>query len=251
LYGCIRLRQCGLSTRHLLLCVAAIVLLLPFRFYASYIVAAAVLLTLFLPSLVHLKSAMAGLSVVAILVPLLIGTGLYAQNSAREEKLDLERAQRFRVNVASGGDRYGGNSGVRTADIRTPAGLVEGMAVGAAHLLLAPFPWQLGGGSLRMLMTLPELVFWWWLFGAGVVPGFRYLVRRRFMDISAMLVLVFGLGMLYSLMFGNVGLAFRDRAQLLPWLLIFAAVGLEQRLLRQLVIEQARRRPFVLAEAPP
>jgi hypothetical protein len=34
-------------------------------------------------------------------------------------------------------------------------------------------------------------------------------------------------------MFGNVGLIFRQRAQLLPWLLIIAVVGLEQRAMRK------------------
>jgi hypothetical protein len=34
-------------------------------------------------------------------------------------------------------------------------------------------------------------------------------------------------------MFGNVGLIFRQRAQLLPWLLIIAVVGLERRALRK------------------
>jgi hypothetical protein len=31
------------------------------------------------------------------------------------------------------------------------------------------------------------------------------------------------------MMFGNIGLIYRQRAQLLPWLLILAAVGLERR----------------------
>ena len=99
--------------------------------------------------------------------------------------------------------------------------------------MLAPFPWQLGGASLRMLLTLPEMLVWWWLFFWGIVPGFWLAVRRRFGEIQPLLIFIFGLGLLYSLLFGNVGLIVRQRGQLLPWLLIFAMVGLEQAMLRR------------------
>ena len=48
-------------------------------------------------------------------------------------------------------------------------------------------------------------------------------------------------------MFGNVGLIVRQRAQLLPWLLIFAMAGLEQRALwrRDKRTAAAREMPFV------
>ena len=43
-----------------------------------------------------------------------------------------------------------------------------------------------------------------------------------------------------SMMFGNVGLIFRQRAQLLPWLLIIAVVGLEQRALQKWIKRRAQ-----------
>jgi hypothetical protein len=135
--------------------------------------------------------------------------------------------------------------------VGTPGGLVIGTAIGAAHLLLAPFPWELGGASLRMALTLPELLFWWWLVFVGVIPGLRYAIRHRLSDVSAMLLLILGFGLLYSMMFGNVGIIFRQRAQLLPWLLIFAAVGLEQRaLLRRQALGRRPIGTYTLAEAP-
>jgi hypothetical protein len=248
LYSCIRLRQIGFTPRHLALCGAAIVLLLAFRFYASYIVGAAVLLTLFLPAAAQWRSAVAAATLAAVLVPLVVGTGLLARHETLRERFDLDRVQRFRQDVSSGGERWGANSGIRTEDVRTSAGLVKGMTVGAAHLLLAPFPWQLGGGSLRMLLTLPELLVWWGLFFIGVLPGLWYCIRYRLKDVSTLLLLLLGFGLLYSLMFGNIGLAFRQRAQLLPWLLIFAAVGLEQRMLRRLAYRRQPASPFALAE---
>jgi hypothetical protein len=225
LYGCVRLRQHGISARHLALCAATIVLLLPFRFYAAYIVGAATLLALLAPTLFQRRNRAASLVLAALLLPIVGATVVMAQREAKFQRLDLNRIQSFRLNVSTADQR----SGVRTEDIRTPSGFVVGMTIGAAHLLLAPFPWQLGGGSLRMLLTAPEILFWWWLFFAGVLPGLRHAVRHRLMDIAPLLVLLLGFGLLYALMFGNVGLIFRQRAQLLPWLLIFAAVGLERR----------------------
>ncbi len=50
------------------------------------------------------------------------------------------------------------------SDLNSPVQLGLALMYGGAHLLLAPFPWQLGGASLRMILTLPELLFWWYLF---------------------------------------------------------------------------------------
>jgi hypothetical protein len=155
--------------------------------------------------------------------------------------------QNFRRDVAKGA---GGGSGVETGyDIRTPSGLILGTAVGAAHLALAPFPWQLGRASLRMLLTLPELLIWWYLFFAGLLPGLWVAVRQRFSEVQPLLFFIAGLGLLYSMMFGNVGLIFRQRAQLLPWLLIFAVVGLEHRLRQKLVRQHTGNELPVWAEA--
>lgn len=250
LYGCIRLQRSGPSLRHLALCAGTIMLLLAFRFYAAFVVAGAVLLALLLRALVQGRTAVATVGLVALMVPMVVSTGVFSRHAAELEKYDLKRVQKFRQDVSSGGSKWGGRSGVRTVDIRTPAGFVQGVAVGAAHLLLAPFPWEMGGASIRMLLTLPELLVWWWLFFIGVVPGLRTSLRHRLLDISPMLLLMVGLGLVYSLMFGNVGLVFRQRAQLLPWLLIFAAVGLEQRRLRRAAARELPMGRQALAAAP-
>lgn len=240
LYGCVRLRQQGFSPRHLALCAATIALLLPFRFYAAYIVAGAVLLSLMAPALFQRRSAAASLGLVVVLLPLVLATGSIASHEARLERFNLEKVESFRRNVASGGERWGGRSGVRTEDVRTTSGLIRGTAIGAAHLLLAPFPWQLPGASARMLLALPELLVWWWLFFAGVIPGLTYAIRHRLADVSVLLLFVLGFGLLYSMLFGNIGLAVRQRAQLLPWLLVFAAIGLEHRAGRRRAAHQLR-----------
>jgi hypothetical protein len=251
LYGCVQLRKQGPSIRYLGLCAATIVLLLPFRFYATVIVAGAVLLSLFLPGLARLKTGLTALCLSAILVPGILVAGTLAKHEAQFAQFDMDKVESFRHSVATG---HSSRSGVVTDyDMKTPVGFGLATGIGFAHLMLAPFPWQLGGASTRMMLTLPELLFWWWLFFAGVAPGVVYCLRNRLPDVAAMLLLICGFGLLYSMLFGNVGLIFRQRAQLLPWLFIFAAVGLEQRHMRSLAMHQVRRlrltyQPYVRAQ---
>ena len=87
---------------------------------------------------------------------------------------------------------------------------------------------------------MPEVVLWWFLIYYAIIPGVLHAVRNRFLDVQPLVVFIVGLGLIYSLTFGNVGLAYRQRAQLLPWLLVFAAVGAEQQLLRRQRAERAR-----------
>lgn len=226
LYGCVQLKRSGFTLRYVVLCGAAIVLLLPFRFYAAYLAVAAATLALILPQIGKQKSSMvAGLAIAALIIPLAISSGVLARNEAQFERFDIGYIRSFQRGVSTGQ----GSGVVVGYDLSTPTGLLMNTAVGAAYLLLAPFPWELGGASLRMLLTLPEMLVWWWLFFRGVVPGLWLALRRRFGEIQPLLIFIAGLGLLYSLMFGNVGLVVRQRAQLLPWLLIFAMVGLEWR----------------------
>jgi hypothetical protein len=240
LYGCIRLQQVGLSVRTVCVCGTAIILLAPFRLYAAYIVGIATVVALCMQALGRGRAIPAAMGLAAILIAALLSTGALRSHQELIGQLDLNRVQVFRRNVSMGGAEAGAGSGVQTADVRTPAGLAIGTAVGAAHLLLAPFPWQFGGGSLRVILTLPEILYWWWLFFAGVLPGLRYAVQHRFSEVSVLLLLLFGFGLFYSMFFGNVGLVFRQRAHLLPWLLTFAAVGLENRALRRITTHEDR-----------
>jgi hypothetical protein len=243
MYCCVRLKS-GFSVRHIVICAASIVLVIPFRFYAAYIAGAAVVLALIMPQFGKRKmGVIQGLGVAACLA--IIGfSGVFAQSENQVERMDLEKVQKFREDIS-----VGSGSGVKsTYDMKTPAGLGLATLEGGTYLLLAPFPWQLGGGSIRMALTVPELIVWWWLFFVGVVPGMWFAIRNRFGDVQPLLFFLFGLGILYSMMFGNVGLAYRQRAQLLPWLLIFAMVGLEQRALKKAQRRESKQKEISAAE---
>lgn len=243
IYACVHLKLTGFTVRYVVLAASSILLLYPFRFYAAFIAAIAAGVSLMMPQLGKWGSSVkGGLAIAILVIPLAASSGMLASSQARIESFDAERIQKFRKDVA----RNQGSGVVTQFDMRTNTGFVMGTLVGAVHLLLAPFPWQLGGGSVRMIMTLPELLVWWWLFFAGLIPGLWQAIKTKFSEISPMLVFIIGLGLLYSMMFGNVGLVFRQRAQLLPWLLIFAVYGLEMKELKKVL---HRRQQMVASPA--
>ena len=169
--------------------------------------------------------------VVAAVVPLLAATVLLLQRELAARNFDLAYVKTLKHGLAT----TARTGIVLEHDLGTAGGLGISTLIGAAHLLLAPFPWQWGSASPRMMLTLPEVLVWWVLFFGAVVPGTRYAVRERLGAIFPLLILLLGLGVFYSVTFGNVGLAYRQRAQLLPALLIFAMVGYERRALRRRV----------------
>jgi len=224
LYSCLRLRINGFSIKYILLSVASIFVLYPFRFYASLVAAIAVFVTILLPEIgKRAKSTwISGLILVGLMAPLAISTGMLARTESQIEEYDLKRVQQFRSDISAGQ----GSGVVSDYNLTTTSGFTLATIIGAVHLLLAPFPWQLGG-SLRMIFTFPEMIFWWWLFIFGLIPGLKYVFKYRLFDVFPLLIFTLSLGFLYSITFGNIGLVYRQRAQILPWLIIFAIVGLE------------------------
>jgi hypothetical protein len=226
LYCCLMLRKSGFSLRYILLAGVAVAALFPFRFYAAYIGMAAIAVVIVMPDpTLRYRSSRSVVGRLVFFVTLGIIAFVLANGEARVERFDLDFVQQFRHDIAEGS-----GSGVQLdIDMRTTSGFSIGTLVGAAHLLLAPFPWQLGAGSFRMLLTTPELLYWWWIFFLGAITGTRFIWRNKLIEMAPVMVFVLGLGLVYSMTFGNVGLVFRQRAQLLPWLFMFVAVGLEQR----------------------
>jgi len=241
LYGCVNLKRSGFSARHVVLCAVTTVLVIPFRFYVAYVTAGAILFSLLLPHLTRRKMSIgSALVVVLVFIPLLLLSGVLIRHESQFDRFDAKYISTYRHGLT-----VGAGSGVETDyDLRTNQGMAMATLTGGAYLLLAPFPWDLGG-SARKMLTTPELFVWWWLVVVGLIPGLWYTIRKRFSDVQPLLFFVLGLGLLYSVTFGNVGLAYRQRAQLLPWMVIIAMVGLERRALRR----QARQLWLVSAIA--
>lgn len=228
IYACISLFQGRSALLNVIIITLSILLLVPFRFYAAYLAGITVALSFCIRALGAGRQfslfPVIGSCVITALAGVL-ALNLLVRERDREimQQYDLQGIERFRDGVIST-SKSGVNVGY---GLRTVEGFTGSLIVGGLHLLLAPFPWQLATGSLRMLLVTPEVVLWWWLLFTGVIPGLRHLLRTRFRDILPLLIAVVGLGSLYALMFSNIGLVYRQRAQLLPWLLIFAVVGQE------------------------
>jgi hypothetical protein len=108
-------------------------------------------------------------------------------------------------------------------DVSTPEGALGAIPQGLTYLLLAPFPWQLT--SLRQMITLPEMMVWWSSLPL-LVLGLWFAIKHRLREVAPILIFTTLLTLTYSILMGNVGTAYRQRAQLLIFYFIFVAIGL-------------------------
>src|SRR6266404_3258773 len=122
-------------------------------------------------------------------------------------------------------------------DVSSPEGALSALPLGLSYLLLAPFPWQLA--SLRQVITLPEMLVWWASLPLLVV-GLIFTIKYRLREVAPILIFTILLTLTYSILQGNVGTAYRQRAQLLIFYFVFVAVGFV--LSREKREERVRRR---------
>jgi hypothetical protein len=150
---------------------------------------------------------------------------IYADQSAganrRLRTFDLEQIHTIRY-----WNTVGASSQFEQADISTPGKAILFLPKGLAYFLLAPFPWVLG--SIRQVLAAPETLFFYWLI-PWMIRGIRHLIRHHLGSSLMVLLISAGLTLGYALGEGNAGTAYRHRAQILCFFLIFAAVGLDQK----------------------
>jgi 4-amino-4-deoxy-L-arabinose transferase-like glycosyltransferase len=130
---------------------------------------------------------------------------------------NMQQLQRSRNDLARSESGFG-----RDVDVSSTSGALSTIPMGVLYLLFAPFPWQIT--SLRQSITLPEMIVWWASFPL-LVLGLWFAVRYRLRMISPILIFTVMLTLAYSVFQGNVGTAYRQRAQLLVFYFIFVAVG--------------------------
>lgn len=138
-----------------------------------------------------------------------------------KETLNLEKMQNIRGGMSKGRKAASYYSAV---DISTPGGAVAFLPIGMAYFLFSPFPWAIDPTRIRQLLSIPELLIWYALI-PSLLRGLRYGARRNFYYSSILYALILPMILAYSLAEGNVGTAFRHRAQVMVFLLIFAAAG--------------------------
>jgi hypothetical protein len=137
------------------------------------------------------------------------------------DEASFESLDEVRRKLAFGGSAYRSD-----ADLSTPRSALRFLPVGLAYFLLAPAPWQLW--NARQLLTLPEMLAWYALLPL-VVRGISHALRRRFVEVLPLAAFVALATLSYALVEGNLGTAYRHRAQVLVLYLLFAAVGIAAR----------------------
>jgi len=156
------------------------------------------------------------------------------------EESSLESLDQLRHQLAIGGSAYHG-----AVDVSGPGGALRFLPIGLVYFLLAPAPWQLF--NARQLLTLPEMLVWYALL-PQVVMGFAIAMRRRFSAALPIATFALFVTLSYALVEGNLGTAYRHRAQVLVLFLIFGAVGLARR--REARLAGKAMDPSLVAGAP-
>lgn len=130
---------------------------------------------------------------------------------------DLRVVEQSRVDQSRAGSGFG-----QDIDVSTPEGAIRAVPLGITYLLFAPFPWEVQ--SLRQSITLPEMIVWWMCFPL-LILGLWFTIKYRLRQAFVILIFTTMLTLAYSVFQGNVGTAYRQRAQLLVFYFIFVAVG--------------------------
>jgi hypothetical protein len=229
-----------LNTKYFVVLVCSLFALLSLRFYVFYMMVAAIGGAF----VIGMRAVTAQSFVRQFVVIVGIGLSLTYLGVMRyatiqfETYANLEAVQRSRL------DQTQGESGFAPdIDVSTTEGALSAIPMGLLYLLFAPFPWQLT--SLRQSITLPEMLVWWAVFPL-LVLGLWFTIKYRLRQASPILIFTPMLTLAYSLFQGNLGTAYRQRAQLLIFYFMFVAVGFV--LLRE-KREDTKRRELAEKEA--
>jgi hypothetical protein len=208
------------SGPYLAMLITSLIAVLGLRFYVFYMLLIAIAGAFVIGMRAVTLKSLARQFVVVFVVGLAMmyfGVTRYA-TVQYEQYGSLEQVQRSRLDASQSAQSGFG----KDVDVSTTSGALTTIPTGIVYLLFAPFPWQLG--SLRQSLTIPEMVVWWGSFPLLVLGGW-FSIKHRLRQISPILIFTSMLTLAYSVFQGNVGTAYRQRAQLLVFYFIFVAVG--------------------------
>jgi 4-amino-4-deoxy-L-arabinose transferase-like glycosyltransferase len=208
------------SVRYLVALALSLCCLLTLRFYVFYIVGLAGGAAFILGR--HRLTAQSFARQMIIITVVSLALGYFGVSRYATQQIEVygsaEEVQRMRLDAAQSAESGFG----RDLDVSTTSGAITAVPVGLTYLLLAPFPWQFG--SFRQMLTLPEMVVWWCALPL-LALGAWFTIKHRLREIAPILIFTSLLTLTYSIVQGNVGTAYRQRAQLLVFYFIFVAVG--------------------------
>lgn len=229
-----------LTLKYILVLLCSLLALVSLRFYVFYMICVAIGGAFVIGmQTITATSFFRQFAAIVLLGLALTYVGVTRSASIQFERYaDLQKLQRSRLDLARSADSGFG----RDVDVSSTSGALSTIPLGVLYLLFAPFPWQIG--SLRQNITLPEMIVWWASFPL-LVLGLWFAIRYRLRMISPILIFTVMLTIAYSVFQGNVGTAYRQRAQLLVFYFIFVAVGFvllqEKREERKRRVQEERR----------
>ncbi len=209
------------SVKYVVLLLGSSLGLLTLRFYIFYMVIAAVAGSFIMGMRAFSARSFARQFMVVILIGLsLTNLGITRYAGKQYESFgNLKMVQRSRADASQSAE----SGFAQDVDVSTTQGAIAAIPIGMFYLIFAPLPWQLT--SIRQLITLPEMIVWWASFPL-LMLGLWFTIKHKLRQISPILLFTTLLTLGYSVFQGNVGTAYRQRAQLLVFYFIFVAVGL-------------------------
>lgn len=210
------------------------------RFYIFFAFAVSIFGSFFLSTQ---KSASSIGKQVVVLLVITVGLTYFGVLSGAQTNLEkygnLKSLQESRKDQATSAESGFGQD----IDVSTSSGAISALPIGLSYIMLAPFPWQMS--NFRQAITLPEVLVWWGLIPFMIV-GILYSVKNKFRLSIGVLVFTLMLTVSYAIFQGNVGTAYRMRAQMQIFYFIFVAAGLviwqEKRENKALLLKNHRQR---------
>ena len=208
------------SFKYTVILICAMLAVLSFRFYIFYMVAVAVggsfvigMRTVTTTSLIRQFLVVVALGLAMTYLGVLRTASMQMEMFGSLERIQITRSDQTRTSNTGFG---------KDVDISTTSGALSVIPLGMVYLLFAPFPWQLA--SLRQSITMPEMIIWWVSFPMCML-GLWFTLKYHLRKALPILIFTSMLTLSYSIFQGNIGTAYRQRAQLLVFYFIFAAVG--------------------------
>ncbi len=211
----------GLSVKDGLASIPALVAVFTMRFYAVYLLAAAVVFRFLISSKQNLlRNAVFGTVLVGSLMIFLGAGGAITRDFERIERLNTQ-VDAWREGVAdttgSGVEIY---SQYESTTVAIP--------VATIYFFFAPFPWEAFSGTARNAFGAVENIFIIAILIIGF-PALKIFFKDKFVDLAP----VFAFCALYAGMqiwgLSNVGLAWRHKQTVMPLFFMLVAVGITQR----------------------
>jgi len=208
------------SFKYLTALALALCCLITLRFYVFYIAVLAIAVAFILGRGRLTAQSFARQLIIMIIIGVALayfGVSRYASKQF-DTYGSLQQVQLMRGDASqSAGSGFG-----QDADVSSAEGALSALPLGLSYLILAPFPWQLA--SLRQAITLPEMLIWWASLPL-LVLGLWFTLKYRLREVAPILIFTTLLTLTYSILQGNVGTAYRQRAQLLVFYFVFVAIG--------------------------